>query len=702
MIPSARRLLVVFSSVGVALATAAAEPGQDRSAVPAPAVASTPTINGTLPVPLPLLPPDNWWNLDVSAWPLDPESSSYISFIGTTRSLHPDFGGEVDPGSAEIYGFPFVVVGGGQPKKAVSFYYGDESDGVDHTTGLSFPFYPIPDQAITQPHWIEGGPPGNQDVGGDRHMLIVDRDNRHLYELYDLFWNGTGWEAGSGAFFDLDENGRRPEGWTSADAAGLAILPGLIRYDEVFGPDEIDHAFRFTVRATNGHVYPASHTAGSTAGALPMGARLRLKASTNISGFAPQVQKIFRAMKKYGLIVADNGSDMYISGAFDTRWDNDVLNPAFASLHASDFEVIRLGENPSPAAPPAIAAVTPSGGTTAGGTGLVVTGTGFQRGATLQLGSTSATDVVVDRSTRLFATTPIHAAEPVSVTVANPDAQSGAAGAFTYCSTAPAAPTISSPWWVPIDAVGVTASVPAVAGRSWVWSLGGGLLTSGQGTNAVTLAAGPPGTTMTLRVSEVPADGCASPATVQGIQADFLDVPPSRAFHDFVDKIALRRITAGCGNGSYCPDSPTTRAQMAVFLLRAKYGSSYVPPAATGVFSDVPADNAYAPYIERLYAEGVTGGCAIAPLRYCPNAPVTRAQMAVFLLRTKYGSGYVPPAATGVFSDVPANNAYAPYIERLYAEGVTGGCAATPLRYCPAANATRGQMAVFISSTFGF
>jgi hypothetical protein len=159
------------------------------------------------------------------------------------------------------------------------------------------------------------------------------------------------WTAGSGAVFDLRTNQRRPEGWTSADAAGLAILPGLVRYDEAFGFAEIGHAFRVTVRATNGFVYPASHAAGSTAGALPMGARLRLKASKDLSGFPPEVQRIFRAMKKHGLVVADNGSDLYVSGVHDPRWNNDVLNPAFAALEASDFEVVQRGWQPPVGAP---------------------------------------------------------------------------------------------------------------------------------------------------------------------------------------------------------------------------------------------------------------------------------------------------------------------------------------------------------------
>jgi hypothetical protein len=305
---------------------------------------SSATIGGPVPT---LFPADNWWNQDVTSAPVAAESAALISFInnGGDRRLHPDFGGYSGVGDG-TYGIPYVVVPGNQPKRQVQFYYDDESDGVGQA------FYPIPDQAITQPYWIEGGSPGNQSPGGDRHMLIVDRDNKRLYELFDLGWDGTRWTAGSGAYFDLQTNGRRPDGWTSADAAGLAILPGLVRYDEVYGASEITHALRVTVRATNSfYVWPASHVAGSNASAPPNGTRLRMKASTDISGYPPAMQKIFRAMKKYGLIVADNGSDMFISGAFDPRWDNDVLNPAFHSLHASDFEVIQLGWR-GPSAPP--------------------------------------------------------------------------------------------------------------------------------------------------------------------------------------------------------------------------------------------------------------------------------------------------------------------------------------------------------------
>jgi hypothetical protein len=320
------------------------------SLVAATALAQAPVRGGALPEPLPLFPPGNWWNTDISAAPVDDKSATFISFIGTNRGLHPDFGGDSGDPDSPIYGMPYIVVTASQPLVPVTFDYDDESDA--GAPGRQ-PGYPIPDAAKTEQKWIEGGLAGGDSrADGDRHMLIVDRELRILYELYALHWTGSRWEAGSGAVFLLDSNGRRPDGWTSADAAGLAILPGLIRYDEAFGTGPIRHAFRVTVRSTNGYVFPASHRAGSTSGALPMGARLRLKASKDISSFPEAVRRIFQAMKTYGLIVADNGSDLYISGTYDTRWDNDVLNPAFAALKGSDFEVVQLGWQTSRSALP--------------------------------------------------------------------------------------------------------------------------------------------------------------------------------------------------------------------------------------------------------------------------------------------------------------------------------------------------------------
>jgi hypothetical protein len=299
-----------------------------------------------------VFPASNWWNLDVSAAPLDPRSAQIVNWIsgrinGNTtaiRRLHPDFG-------PPPYGIPYVVVDGTQPRVPVTFVaYGSESD----SGFVGVPGYPIPDAARTQPNYIEGGVAGGG-TSGDRHLLLIDRDRWVLYETFATRWNGSAarWEADSGAVFNLNTNDRRPEGWTSADAAGLAIFPGLVRYDEVSGTAEIRHAFRVTTRATNGYVWPASHAAGSTAGAPPMGTRLRMKATRDISGFPADMQRIFRAMKRYGLIVADNGSDMYITGTMDARWNNSVLNPAFHALTADDFEVVQLGWGQGPAPPQA-------------------------------------------------------------------------------------------------------------------------------------------------------------------------------------------------------------------------------------------------------------------------------------------------------------------------------------------------------------
>lgn len=333
-------LLIVFVMLGHACndstepATLASGTSSPTSPTPAPPPAGTGTAAVTLNDDLGgrrLFPPDNWWNQDVSSAPLDPQSDAFVDFIGRSRALHPDFG-------PPPYGIPYVGVGSAERRTDMAFVdYGSESDaGFGSERG-----YPIPDAARTQPNYIEGGRPGGGS-SGDRHLLMVDRDRWLLYELFAARWTGQRWEAGSGAVFDLSSNSRRPEGWTSADAAGLAILPGLVRFDEAMrGP--IAHALRVTVRSTNGFVWPASHRAGSTAQALPMGARLRLKASKDLSRYPAYIQNIFRAMQRHGLIVADNGSDMYITGTMDARWNNDELNPAFRSLTAQDFEVVRLG-----------------------------------------------------------------------------------------------------------------------------------------------------------------------------------------------------------------------------------------------------------------------------------------------------------------------------------------------------------------------
>ena len=306
--------------------------------------------NGPLPTPLPLFPSDNWWNADITSAPIDGSNATYkgtISGVG----LHPDFGaeGEFEP---TIYGIPFISVPGTQPLVPVTWTaYGHQSDDAGPCQP---PGYPIPDEAKTQSKWIEGGHPGDVDPEseegeGDRHMLIVDRDNHILYELFRTFWNSVSgeWEADSGAVFPLDYNKRRPDTWTSADAAGLAILPGLVRRDEAYGSEPIRHAFRVTVDGVCGYVFPASHLANTGCpNGPPLGARLRLQSGKNITGYPAHIQRIFQAMKTYGLIVTDTGSDMYITGTYDPDWDNDELNPYFDDLTIADFDFIQVGWTP--------------------------------------------------------------------------------------------------------------------------------------------------------------------------------------------------------------------------------------------------------------------------------------------------------------------------------------------------------------------
>ena len=269
-----------------------------------------------------VFPDDNIWNTPVAGLPVDANSQSYITTIGASKGLHPDFGSGLYDGGP--IGIPYTTVSGSQPKVSVVFDYADESDPGP---------YPIP---IDAP--IEGGSQST----GDRHVLVVDTGNCILYELYSAYPQSDGsWQAGSGAIFDLRSNALRPSTWTSADAAGLPILPGLVRYDEV-AAGEIKHAVRFTAPQTrNAFIWPARHRASSLTGQQypPMGQRFRLKADFNISGFSRDTQVILTALKKYGMILADNGSSWYISGAPDPRWNNDVLHE-LSGVTGSAFEAV--------------------------------------------------------------------------------------------------------------------------------------------------------------------------------------------------------------------------------------------------------------------------------------------------------------------------------------------------------------------------
>ncbi len=272
-----------------------------------------------------VFPADNAWNQNIAAAPVDPNSANLIATIGLTSSLHPDFG--TFYGGAP-WGIPYVTVSGTQGKVPITFRdYPDESDPGP---------YPVPPNAP-----VEGGPDG----AGDRHVLVVDRDNWELYELFNAFPdNSGGWSASSGALFDLTSNALRPAGWTSADAAGLPVFPGLVRYDEVVEQGAIRHALRFTVQRTRrAYVHPARHWASinTDANLPPMGMRVRLKANYDISSFPRSAQVILTALKQYGMMVADNGGNWFLSGAPDPRW-NDAEIDTLKRVPGSAFEVVKM------------------------------------------------------------------------------------------------------------------------------------------------------------------------------------------------------------------------------------------------------------------------------------------------------------------------------------------------------------------------
>ncbi len=294
------------------------------AAVLATAAQATGTASAASPPPreagCPVLPASNPLNRDISRAPVDPRSGAYVASIGLTAHLQPDFG------SNPAYGIPYTIVGARQPRAPIRFTeYGEQSDPGP---------YPIP----------PGAPVEGAGEAGDRHVLVMQSGTCRLFELYAASRRGAGWEAGSGAVFDLRSNALRPEGWTSADAAGLPIFPLLVRYPEVRA-GRIDHALRVTVpRTQRGYIHPATHFASGSADPSlpPMGLRLRLKASYPLAGFSGQALVILRALKRYGLIVADNGSPWYITGAPDPRWNDEDLHQ-LARVPGSAFEAVGSG-----------------------------------------------------------------------------------------------------------------------------------------------------------------------------------------------------------------------------------------------------------------------------------------------------------------------------------------------------------------------
>ena len=476
---------------------------------------SAPAISGCS-----IFPANNIWNTRVDNLPLDAHSDQWVNTISRNTGFHMDFGSGMWDGGP--IGIPYNLAGAATPRYVLDFYYPDESDPGP---------YPIPGDPKIE--W-----------GSDHHLLVVDASTCFLYEIYDASYSGGAWHGGSGAIWDLDSNALRPAGWTSADAAGLPILPGLVRYDEI-ASGAINHAIRFTASQTNGYIWPARHLTSDDPGAPqipPMGAHFRLKASFDIRGYPPVLQVILRAMKTYGIILADNGSDWYISGAPDDRWDNDMLH-LLDDLTGNDFEAVDSS-------------------------GLMV------------------------------------------------DPDSGA--------------------------------------------------TNSESTT-------------------------------------FADVSRDHWAYAWIDRLYAAGITSGCSLSPllYCPEQSVTRAQMAKFLEKGIHGSAYAPPVGTGlVFADVPLSYWAVDWIEKLYADGITSGCVASPLTYCPDDPVTRAQMAKFLLKAKHGAAYTPPAVGGStgFGDVSTSYWAAAWIKQLAAEGITSGCGGG--NYCPDDSVTRAQMAKFLVLTF--
>ena len=296
--------------LGIALAVACAPPGP---AVPGGSRSSSPTVG-----PCPLFPADNAWHADVSGLAVHPRSDDWRTTIGPARGLKADFGAGLWDGGP--IGIPFTRVGAGQAPVAVSFTYDDESDPGP---------YPVPADAPVE-------------HGSDHHVIVVDDATCRLYELFDATRRSDGsWAAGSGATWDLRSNALRPAGWTSADAAGLPILPGLVRYEEV-AAGRIDHAIRFTAPVTQrSFVWPARHQAGSTSSptAPPMGAWFRLRADFDTSRLGPQARVVAEALKVHGMVLADNGSAWYLSGAPDDRFDNDDLR-TLATITGDDLVAV--------------------------------------------------------------------------------------------------------------------------------------------------------------------------------------------------------------------------------------------------------------------------------------------------------------------------------------------------------------------------
>jgi hypothetical protein len=490
----------------------------------------------------PVLPANNVWNTPVDALPVHPNSAAYVQTVGTAKGLHPDF-------SSTGYGIPFVVVPGSQPKVPVTFDYSDESDPGP---------YPIPPNAP-----IEGGASST----GDRHVLVLENTNCILYELFYAFPQANGsWRAGSGAVFDLKTNALRPAGWTSADAAGLPILPGLVRYDEV-ASGEIRHAIRMTAPQTRReYIWPARHYASSLTGTQypPMGLRFRLKASFDIAPYPADVQVILRALKKYGAILSDNGSSWYLTGAPDPRWNDDTLH-RLGQVLGSNFEAVDesgLMVDPNSGAVSTVLAlnsvqVNPAqitGGASSSTNQVTLTGPAPAVGVTVTLSSSNAAVASTPASVLVpggatsagftISTTPVTAATPVTITAS----YSGATRTATL--TVNAAPAVAALTGLSIAPASVTGggSATGTVTLSGAAPPGGAAVALSEADDAVTVpgtvtvAAGATSTTFAVATAAVTA-----PRTVT-----------VTASYGGVGKTATLTVNPPAPTGSYTLQAPSS------------------------------------------------------------------------------------------------------------------------------------------------
>ena len=689
-------------------------------------LASVPNLGGCA-----MFPADNIWNARVDSLPINTSSDQWLTSIGKTTGFHMDFGsGTWDGGPI---GIPFNLVTAGVPKYSVSFYYPTQSDPGPYPIGAN----PI----------IE--------YGSDHHLLTVDSSTCTLYEIFDASLSGSAWSGGSGAVFNLASNALRPDGWTSADAAGLPILPGLVRYDEIVS-GHINHAIRFTAASTNGYIWPARHLTSNNSGTPqipPMGARFRLKSTYNISTFSAVNQVILQAMKTYGIILADNGSNWYISGAPDERWNNDDLH-LLDVLKGSDFEAV---DSTSLIMDPNSGAVwtpiyTISGSAGVAGATLTYTD-GHARTVTADssgnysLGVSKTWSGTVTPSLAGYTFTPAsktynslnanqtgqnytaasNSTPPTVVSIVRASANPSSAATVAFTVTFSKSVT-------GVDATDFTITMGTLKGTSVASVIGSGA------TYTVTVNTGTGNGSLRLDVvdndsinsSGVPLGGTGAGngnfttgevyIIIKTLTPTFSDVPADYSvvyggvtyyLHDYIQALYAGGLTNGCNTNplSYCPDNTLKRVESAKFMLGAMQGTSYTPPTDPSgyVFQDdwtSPSVSWGRSWAEGLWDAGLTNGCSTNPLLFCPAKILIRDEWATFGLRIKYGGSYTPPAASHIFADdwsSPSVSWAEPWAEKAYLDGLLPACGSSggkPL-FCPTDLVTRAWAAYMLVNAKG-